>query len=1270
MGIPTERFLRPLRAAKGGDSSAGSGSESPDSLHSTATAKVLDLVSEGPIVGLVSGLQSVFYNGTPVQNADGSQNFTGVTIDYRWGTQDQTYLSGFPSVENEHAVGIELRDTQPWTQAIEDLTLSAVRITMSVPQLQQENATSGDITGYRVEYAIDLATDSANFQQVLTGAFDGKTTSEYERSIRIELPTAASGWTVRVRRTTPNANSTLIADTTTIESYTEIVDAKLRYPMSAVIGQQFDAQQFQSVPTRSFLLQGRIIQVPSNYDPVGRTYSGVWDGTFKLAYSNNPAWVFYDLVLNDRYGLGRRVNASQVDKWSLYQIAQYCDVMVSDGKGGEEPRFTCNVYIQAASAAYKVLQDIASIFRGMAYWGAGNVVAVADMPSDPVYVYTAANVIDGQFKYVGSTRSTRYTVALVSWNDPSDHYKQKVEYVSDDDGIARYGIVETQISAFGCASQGQAQRAGKWTLLTSRLETETLTFQVGLDSILVGPGQIIGIADPNRAGRRAGGRVKAVNGRAVTLDKAPAVAAGDTLTIILPSGTAERHQVQSVDGDEVTIADDFSSVPVPQSIWMVESTDLVAQLFRVLYVKDLTDNQGNLLFEISATQHEPGKFDAIDNGTRIDPRPVTIIPPSVQPPPTNVRLSTYNIIDQGIARTMMTIAWDSADKAVSYTVQWRKDNGEWVNVPPTGSLSIDVTGIYEGSYVAGVRATNAMGVTSIPAYSTATQLQGKTSPPPSVTSLTAASEVFAIGLAWGFPDGADDTQRTEIWYAAVDDRSQAGKLSDYAYPQSKTDYQGLAAGQQFFFWARLVDRSGNIGPWYPVDEKNGVVGASSSDATPILSYLTGEITKTQLGQDVLGPVNAIGGIQQDINDNATAIAKETSDRTTAISAEADARTSAIAAEAQARGTAITSEQEARQDADEALSTRIDTISAAVGENASAIQSEETARADADSALGERIDSVVATASGNSSAISEESTARVDGDTANAQAITALSSKVDQNAADITSESTTRADADSALSERIDSVSAEIVIPPMAGSTNDYAGATTGYAGVWSEQSARAEADLALAQKTEAVTAQMTSSAETLAASIQEEATARADADSAQAEQIVTVQAQANESAAAVQTVAQSYADLNGRVSASYTIKTQVTSAGRTYIASIGVGVDNNSGVIESEVLVAAQRFAVLDNTGATVSSPFVIQGGQVFLSQAFIGTGWIQNANIGDVIQSTAVGANGQPRWKLDKNGTLTMNGANGGGGYLTLSDSTLLVYDNNGTLRVRLGLW
>jgi len=1128
-----------IQGSKGGGS-GGSPSESPDSLHSIAYARVLDLVSEGPIAGLVNGLQSVYLDDTPIINGDGSSNFSNYSIDYRLGTQDQTYMSGFPAVENEDAVSVPLTSDTPWVRQVENTQLTAVRIRFGLPAFQKSDSTTGNVTGYRVEYAIDLATDGGSYAQVVTGAFDGKTTTLYERSVRIELPPAATGWLVRVRRITPNAHSSLIADTINIEAITEIIDRKLRYPMSALFGLSFDAQSFSSVPTRAYDIKGLLIRVPSNYDPEARTYSGAWDGTFKTAWSNNPAWIFYDLVLNTRYGLGARIDASMVDKWGLYAIAQYCDVMVADGKGGQEPRFTCNAVIQSQADAYKVLQDLATTFRGIAYWGPGSVVASADMPSDPVYVYTAANVVGGKFQYVGSERKTRYTVALISWNDPANGYKQAVEYVPDDDGIARYGVVKAQITAFAVTSQGQAHRVGLWTLLTSRYETNTVSFQVGLDGTVCAPGQIIAVADPAKAGRRMGGRMRAVSGRNITLDKAPAVAAGDTLTVILPTGIAGKQTVSGVDGDTVTVAAGFSTPPVPGAVWMLESADLASQLFRVVSVQEGDDN-GQITYTVNATQYEPGKYDAIDNGAAIQVRPVTVVPPSAQQPPANVTLSTYSVIDQGISKTVMVIAWDAAPSAVSYLPEWRKDNGEWVTVNATGGLQAEVIGIYQGTYTARVRAVNPMGVTSIPAYSVDTALTGKTSPPPQVTSLTTESIVFGINLKWTFPaDGsAGDTQRTEIWYSRTNALADAIKFSDFAYPQAATSYQGLAAGQSFFFWARLVDTSGNIGPWYPAGD--GVNGQSSSDETEYEAYFAGHITQTSLGADLLSTIELIPDLQQDVEENAAAI-------------------------------------------------------------------------------------------------STEQSARVEGDTA--------------------------------LSDRLDQVSAQILIPAMAGSTEDYAGSTEVYAGVWSEQSARAEADLALAKNIETTTAQITSTKTTLLATVQTETQARIDADSAQASQITTIQAQADENTAAVQTVAQSYADLNGRVAASYQIKTQITANGRTYIAGIGVGVDNTSGVVESQVLVSASRFAVLDPNGGAVSAPFVVQGGQVFISQALIGTGWIQNAMIGDVIQSTALGANGQPRWKLDKNGTLTMNGANGGSGYLTLSDSTLLVYDNNGTLRVRLGLW
>jgi len=1128
-----------LAGSKGG----GGGStptESPDSLHSIAYARILDLISEGPIRGLVNGLQSIYFDGTPLQNSDGSMNFQNVAVDTRSGTPDQSYLSGFPAVENEVAVGVALTSDAPWVHQVENTQLTAVRVRFGVPALQKSNQSTGDVTGYRVEYAIDLAEVGGSFAQVLSGAFDGKTTSLYERSVRIELPISSTGWVVRVRRLTPNANSSLIADTVNIEAITEIIDRKLRYPMSALVGLQFDARSFSSIPTISYDVYGIEVSVPSNYDPIARTYSGVWDGTFKQAWTDSPPWIYYAFATNPIFGLGKLIDASMVDKWSLYEIAQYCDVMVSDGKGGMEPRFAINAVIQTQADAYKLMQDIATAFRGISYWGAGQLVPGCDMPTDPVYVYTNANVQAG-FKYVGSERKTRYTFAQVAWNDPSNQCKPAVEPVQDDPGLARYGVNKVSLTAFGVTSQGLAHRIGLWTLLTSRYETNTVNFTVGLDGTLTGPGDVIAVADPAKAGRRIGGRVRAVaDALNITLDKAPIVAAGDKLTVIMPSGVAQSRSVQSVQGDAVRVTAAFDSVPVPGAVWMVETTDLVGQLFRVVSVQEASDDN-QITYSISAVQHEPGKYAAVDNGAAIQIRPVTVTPPSAQAPPANVRLSTYSVIDQGISKTVMVIAWDAAANAVNYLPEWRKDNGEWVSTNQTGGLQVEVVGIYQGTYLARVRAQNAMGVTSIPAYGTDTDLTGKTSPPPSLTSLTTTTQVFAIQLDWTFPaDGsAGDTQRTEIWYSQTSDRSTAVKLADYAYPQARANLMGLAAGRSFFFWGRLVDTSGNIGPWYPTGA--GVNGQSSSDADEILSYLTNQITKEQLAQDVLAPIEAIPDIEQSVTENAAA---------------------------------ITSEQQAR-----------------------------TA-------------------------------------------------------------------GDTALSNRLDQVVAQVVIPPMAGSTGDYAGSTQVYAGVWSEQSARAEADLALAKNLDTVTAQISSTSTKLLATVQTETQARIDADSAQAQQITTVQAQANANAAAVQTVAASYADINGRVSASYQIKTQITANGRTYIAGIGVGVDNSSGVVESTVLVSASRFAVLDPNGSAVSSPFVIQGGQTFISQAFIGTGWIQNAMIGDVIQSTSVGANGQPRWKLDKNGTLTMNGANSGSGYLTISDSTMLVYDNNGTLRVRLGLW
>lgn len=692
---------------KGGDGGSTS-KEASDSLQSISYAKVLDLVSEGEIQGLANGLRSVYFDQTPLQNADGSFNFNNVTVDVRTGTQHQDVIAGFPGVENEITIGTELRADSPWVRAISNTQLSAVRLRLAVTALSKANKENGDINGYRIDYKIELATDGSAYKEIISQAFEGKTTSRYERSHRLELPTAKTGWMLRVTRTTPNANSATTADVTLISTITEVIDVKLRYPMSAIVGIQIDASQFRGIPVRSYDLLGRIINVPSNYNPANRSYNGIWDGTFKPAWTDNPAWVFYDLVLNDRYGLGHRLDASSIDKWSLYQIGRYCDVLVPDGRGGTEPRFTCNLYLQSAADAYKVLQDLASIFRGISYWAGGSIITSADMPADPTYIYTAANVIDGKFTGVGSSQKARFTVALVSWNDPDDFYKAKVEYVQDDDGIARYGVQKISMTAFGCTSQGQAQRAGNWALLTSRLETDSLTFSVGLDGLVSSPGQLVRIADPHRMGRRNAGRIRIAKGRTVTLDKAPVIVVGDQLTVILPTAISETRTVIAINGDTVTVHADWSVLPAPQAIWSVDNIDLVAPVYKIISITE----QGGLTYEITALQHEQGKFAYIDNGTRIERPPRTGL--EVAPgTPTNLLFSTHPYwVDDVVSAMNVTLSWSGFSPV--YRVKWRKAFGAWQETK-TRTSTFDLNSVEAGDYEFAVSAISSTGLESIPA---------------------------------------------------------------------------------------------------------------------------------------------------------------------------------------------------------------------------------------------------------------------------------------------------------------------------------------------------------------------------------------------------------------------------------------------------------------------------------------------------------------------------------------------------------------------------
>lgn len=471
-----------------------------DTASSTNSYQALYGLSEGEIYGLVDGGKSIRLDGTPIINDNGEPNFPDVSWDFRAGSIDQTHIKGFSSVENEQSVNVELRHDRPYTKAINNKQLSAVAIRLGFNSLREQKG-NGDVVGYRIEYAIDVQTDGGAWEMVLNTAVDDKVSQGYQRSHRIDLPKAQQGWSVRVRRLTPNRDSEMVSDTMVVSAVTEIIDAKLRYPCTALLALKYDAQTFSNIAKVAVHVRGMLIQVPTNYDPTARTYDGLWDGTFKLAYTNNPAWVFYDICTAKRYGLGDRL-AGKVDKWSLYRLAQYCDEMVDDGKGGKEPRFTVNVYLQKADDAYRVLQNLASVFRALSFWDGTSIVVDADTPKEPVYVFSNANVIGGEFSYTGTRARDRHTIVKCAYDDPDNNFETDYIYVQDEHAIAKYGINQLELNLFGCTSKGQAQRAGIWALKSEQLETETVSFSTGLDGFIPKVGEIIHVQDNHRAGRK------------------------------------------------------------------------------------------------------------------------------------------------------------------------------------------------------------------------------------------------------------------------------------------------------------------------------------------------------------------------------------------------------------------------------------------------------------------------------------------------------------------------------------------------------------------------------------------------------------------------------------------------------------------------------------------------------------------------------------------------------------------------------------------------
>ncbi|WP_187406192.1 host specificity protein J, partial [Acinetobacter baumannii] len=856
---------------------------SPDSAQSKTFIKVLYGLAEGEIEGLANGLQSIYLEETPLQNADGSLNFENVKVDFRNGTNDQEYIEGFPAVESETAIDVELKSETPWVRAFSNLDLDAVRLRLKWGPLRTQNATNGDVSGVTIEYAIDLQTDGGIWTEVLKTKISDKTSANYERAHRIDLPRADSGWLIRVRRLTPNSTSEYVSDKMYIEAVTEVIDAKLRYPNTALLGLQYDAETFGNVAKVAADTKGRILKVPTNYNPATRQYVGMWDGTFKDAYSNNPAWIYYDICTVDRYALGDRLTPLMVDKWSLYRLAQYCDQMVPDGLGGQEPRFTCNVYLQSAEGAFEILTKLAGVFRAITFWDGNSIICDADIPQDTYFTYTRANVIDGNFEYAGTRARDRHNVVKVAWDNPANHYKTEYEFVRDEKAIAEAGQVRIlELDAWGCTSRGQAQRAGWWALKSEQLETRTVSFKVGLDGYIPLPGKVIEVADPLFAGRANGGRVSAISAdrKSITLDRDDVVAvAGDRLIINGEDGKAQTRIVQSISGRVVTVTHEFDAIAA-QNVWVIDAQDLATMKFRVISITQDESHQ----FSVTALQYNPAKFDAIDKGAYFDEVPISIVNPTIQDPVTDVVVTGESRVDQGINVATMIVSWAQAKGAVKYQVEWRKDDGSWIKLPITGNNSVEVPGIYAGQYQARVTAISAFEIASLPVYSTLTELSGKQGLPPKLAFIQATGILFGIKLDWGFPaTGALDTAYTEI-QVSPDGTSNIAQLGLFAYPTTTHAIQGLQPNLTQFYRGRLIDRIGNIGPW-----SDWTHATTSADATDVLELLNDQISETQLSQDLKTKIDhietidaEIGPLKQDIQNTKDRIAQEVVDRQNAI----------------------------------------------------------------------------------------------------------------------------------------------------------------------------------------------------------------------------------------------------------------------------------------------------------------------------------------------------------------------------------------------------
>ncbi|HID7757053.1 TPA: TipJ family phage tail tip protein [Proteus mirabilis] len=954
----------------------GGGGSTPrlldDNLKNKQFLNVIDLVSEGPIEGPVGGMSGFLLNGTPVVDEDGNPNIHGVEVQWRSGTQTQEPLEDFPFVEKEIPVNVEVKKSTPILRTISDQETDRVRFTLGVSALvsQDDKGNQHDAT---VEMLIEV-NDGSGWTHAETAKITGKISGQYLESYIIDAP-KKKPFQIRVSRLTDDSKSDLLKNGTVWASYTEITDAKFSYPNSAVVGMKIDKSQYGDTPNRTYHIKGMIIQVPDNYDPESRTYTGIWTGRFKPAWSNNPAWVFYDLVTNERYGIGEMIGSFGVDKFALYAIARYCDELVDDGFGNKEPRFTFNAYITSQRKAKEVLDDLASVFRGMPLWDGQQLTCFQDRPSDPVWTYTNSNVIDGKFKYTSTAKSARHNAIEVSWVNPSNGWSEEREFIQDDDLIQRFGGVNVKkVTAFGCTSRGQAHRVGKWILQTEKLEKDSVTFSTGREGINCISGDIIEVADDSFAGVKVGGRVLSVNGSTIIID-APIDWEYDdkgTFSFLGSSGGFEKIDIQSIDGDIVTLREIPNGLK-QYGVFSISKSTLTTRLFRVITISE--DKDGIYLY--NCIQHEPQKERIVDNGVDFTGNPPT---QNVIRIPNIERLSIAYVNDSSQVQARAMWMTTTINRNISFNVTLYKDS-KVVSTGNTTDLEYYFNGFEAGDYLVGVRGRDTNGM-----LGNESKVQMVIGTPSAPSSIIVESGFFEIKLIPHIAAPHTLNTEFEFWF------SGEIKINNINEIESKADFLSrakfwtkgqLKPGRDYWFYVRSVNEYGKS---HFVEAKGQVDG--NIDA--ILEELAGQISRDQLAQDLLGEINSKAN-QIDITE-LHELMRINHDK--------------ILSELMRHGATIEESEKKWEEAGKLLAERINQVSTATEAQAAAIKQEQQARIETDKTEAQQRQFLATQLRGDytgndlskvtAGLISAEKQARVTGDQAEAKARQSLETRMNGN----------------------------------------------------------------------------------------------------------------------------------------------------------------------------------------------------------------------------------------------------------------------------------